>query len=87
MHPWMAERLADEHRRELARTASGVRVTPETPGWGAGGPHAVNKRAARALGELLIRTGWRLVGPDGPPSGVRPRFALRGSTGATFDSC
>jgi len=86
MHPWMTQRMAQDRRRELARIASPLLASHETPRRRVVGAHAVNRRATRVLGELLIRTGWRLVGPDGPPSGVRPRLALRGSAGVTFDS-
>jgi hypothetical protein len=87
MHPWTLERLAEERRCELARAAARARAAHHARGAGSGGPLVANRRATRYFGELLIRTGWRLVGPDVPGTGVRSRLALRASGGAMVDPC
>ena len=75
MHPWMMERLAQDRRTELRVAAGGPGpLDPPDPGR-IGDPGAVNRRLTRYVGELLIRTGWRLVGPEAPTSGVRARLA------------
>jgi hypothetical protein len=86
MHPWSMQRLARERQGELARAATSARASHEARQSGLGGAHPVNRRATRYLGELLIRTGWRLVGTEVPASGVRPRLALR-APGAMADPC
>jgi len=87
MHPWTMQRLAEERHHELIRAAARARASNEARGAGPGGSHPVNNRASRYLGELLIRTGWRLVGPDAPTSGVRAHLALRSSGAAWVDPC
>jgi hypothetical protein len=86
MHPWSMQRLAQERQGELARAALCARTSNDARQPGPGGAHPVNRRATRFLGELLIRTGWRLVGPEVPSNGVRPRLALR-APGAVADPC
>ena len=63
---------------ELMREALCARASHEARLAGSGGSAAVNRRATRYLGELLIRTGWRLVGPEAPATGVRPRLGAAG---------
>jgi hypothetical protein len=87
MHPWTMQRLAEERRHELSRDAARGRAAHEARRVGSAGSTLATRRATRFLGELLIRTGWRLVGPDAPASGIRPRLALRGSAGAIVDPC
>jgi hypothetical protein len=87
MHPWTMQRMAEERRHELTRAAARARASHAARGAGPAGSHMVNSRATRYLGELLIRTGWRLVGPEAPTSGVRPRLALRSSGAALIDPC
>ena len=87
MHPWTMQRLAEERRHELIADAARGRAAHEARRVGSGGSNLATRRATRFLGELLIRTGWRLVGPDEPVSGIRPRLALRGSAGAIVDPC
>jgi hypothetical protein len=87
MHQWTMQRLAQERDHELIRAAARVRAANEARGAGPVGSHTVNNRATRYLGELLIRTGWRLVGPESPTSGVRARLALPSSGAALVDSC
>jgi hypothetical protein len=87
MHSWMMERLAQERRIEL-RGAS-------VPSWslhrahpgGVGEARGTNRRVTRYFGELLIRTGWRLLGLEAPASGVRSRLALQGPAQVRMDSC
>jgi hypothetical protein len=86
MHPWTMQRMAQERSQELVRAALCARLTHEARSVGGGLPPA-NRRATRVLGELLIRTGWRLVGPDAPASGIRPRLALRASGTSIIDPC
>lgn len=84
MHPWAMTRWADDRRCELVRAGAEARAVHEARRAVPGGGAVANRRATRYLGELLIRTGWRLVGPEAPASGVRPRLALR-SRGAMVD--
>ncbi len=86
MHPWTMQRWAQEHRHELMRGALCARASREARLAGPGGSAVVNRRATRYFGELLIRTGWRLVGTEAPASGVRPRLALR-APGSMVDPC
>ncbi|HVA04475.1 MAG TPA: hypothetical protein VMU64_12110 [Acidimicrobiales bacterium] len=85
MHPWTMHRLADERRLELTRAAARGRCAHEARCLGSAGSMVPTRRTTRFLGELLIRTGWRLVGPDARASGIRPRLALPGSVGAIVD--
>ena len=87
MHPWTMQRLAEERCHEVLRAAARERALHEARRVGSVGSSVTTRRTTRYLGELLIRTGWRLVGPDTPSSGVRTRLALRGSVGATIDPC
>jgi hypothetical protein len=87
MHPWTLQRLAEERCHEVVRAAARERAVHEARRAGSAGSSSSTRRTTRYLGELLIRTGWRLVGPDTPTSGVRPRVALRGPTGAMADPC
>jgi hypothetical protein len=88
MHPWtMQHRLADERRHELIAAAARVQASRQARHAGPARPHGGDRRATRYLGELLIRTGWRLVGPDAPTSGARTRVALRSSGAALIDPC
>jgi hypothetical protein len=86
MHPWMMQQLAQERRTELRLAAGSPRRLHLTdPGsFHRGG---ANGRVARYFGELLIRTGWRLLGPEAPTSGVRSRLALPGPAQVRMDSC
>jgi hypothetical protein len=86
MHPWMIERLAQERHHEMVQAASRARASHHPRGAGSAGAGVVNRRATRYLGELLIRTGWRLVGPEAPGSGIRSRLAFGGSTSAMVES-
>ena len=85
MHPWTMHRLAEERRLELTRAAARGRCALEARCLAAATSTVPTRRATRFLGELLIRTGWRLVGPDAPATGIRPRLALRASPGAIVD--
>ena len=76
MHPWAMQRWAEDRRCELVGAATVARASHEAR-LAHAGPAARNRRATRFLGEFLIRTGWRLVGPESPAPGVRPRLALR----------
>jgi hypothetical protein len=87
MHPWMMQCLAEERRHELGDAARRARAWREARGARPAHLRIANHMVSRHLGELLIRTGRRLVGPEAPASGVRDRFAWRGSSGATADSC
>ena len=87
MHPWTMQRWAEERQQELVRAARAAETVHAARGAGPVGSHGTNRRATRYLGELLIRTGWRLVGPDGTAGGVRTRLALRGSGAAVVDPC
>jgi hypothetical protein len=84
MHPWAMTRWADDRRCELVRAGAEARAVRDARCAVAGGATVAHRRATRYLGELLIRTGWRLVGPEAPASGVRPRLALR-APGAMVD--
>ena len=86
MHPWTFQRLAEERQHELVRGAARARASHEARRRGAAGSHA-NRRATRYFGELLIRTGWRLVGPEAPTSGARPRLTLPSSGAGLLDPC
>ena len=87
MHPWTMQRLAEERCHEVLLAAARERAGLEARRVGSAGPSLTTRRPTRYLGELLIRTGWRLVGTDTPASGVRTRLALRGSVSATVDPC
>jgi hypothetical protein len=87
MHPWMIQCLGEERRNDLGHAARRARASHEARRARAAPSRIANHTVSRHLGELLIRTGRRLVGPEAPASGVRDRFAWRGSPGATADSC
>jgi hypothetical protein len=87
MHPWTMQQLADERDHDLIRAAARARASTEAQTARPVGSHPVTNRATRYLGELLIRTGWRLVGPQSPSSDVRARLALRGSGAVWVDPC
>ena len=87
MHPWTMQRLAEERRHQLLCAAAQSRAAHESRCAGSGSSKGTNHRATRFLGELLIKTGWRLVGPEAPASGIRPRLAFRGSASAIVDPC
>ncbi len=87
MHPWTMQRLAEERYHEVTRAAARARASNEARSAGPVGSHPVHNRATRYLGELLIRTGWRLVGTEAPSSGVRARLVLRSSGAALVDPC
>ena len=78
VHPWMTQRLAEERQCELRRAAARLGAGCQARGAAAGGQRAAHTRVARYVGELLIKTGWRLVGPEPPVSDGRSRLALRG---------
>jgi hypothetical protein len=87
MHPWMMEQLAQERRTEMRaasdRSWSLHRGNPR----GVGEARGTNTRVTRYFGELLIRTGSRLLGPEAPASGVRSRLALPGRARVRIDPC
>ena len=85
MHLWTLEQLARERRHDLLREAACARASREARG--ATPSHGTNRRATRLLGEVLIRAGWRLVGPEPPATGIRTRLALPSTGGAMVDSC
>jgi len=87
MHPWTMQRLAREHSDELSQAAVRAQVLYEARCARRVGAPVINRKATRYLGELLIRTGWRLVGPEAPASGVRPRLLLRSTGGSLVDPC
>ena len=87
MHPWTMQRLAEERQHELVRGAARARASHGAGRRGPAGSHRGNRRATRYFGELLIRTGWRLVGPEAPASGARPRLTLPSSGSALIDPC
>jgi hypothetical protein len=87
MHPWTLQRLAQERRLEFERAAARASVSHATRRSGPAGATPRHARATRYLGEVLIRTGWRLVGPDSPATGVRGRIALRAPRGAAVGPC
>ena len=86
MHPWtLQHRLADERRHDLAAAAARVQMSRGARRADPARPHGGDRRATRYLGELLIRTGWRLVGPEAPTAGTRARVSLRSSGAALID--
>jgi hypothetical protein len=87
MHPWTMQRLAQEHSDDLSQAAVRARALHDARGGQRGGAPVTKRKATRYLGELLIRTGWRLVGPDAPASGARPRLVLRSAGGSLIDPC
>jgi hypothetical protein len=87
MHPWTMQRWAEERHADIDRAARAGEMVHAARRCGPVGSHGVERRATRYLGELLIRTGWRLVGPDRAAGGVRTRLALRSSAGAVVDPC
>jgi hypothetical protein len=87
MHPSTLPRLAQDRRREFEGAAARASALSAARRVGAGGATPRRARATRYLGEVLIRTGWRLVGPDSPATGVRGRIALRGPGGAAVGPC
>jgi len=86
MHPWTMHQLNEQRSQELLQEMRCARAVREARLARRCGSAVVNRKATRYLGELLIRTGWRLVGPDAPASGMRPRLALR-APGSMVDSC
>jgi hypothetical protein len=85
MHPWAMQRWAEDRQCELVAAAVHARAARQARLSRAGSTAPTHRAAARFLGEFLIRTGWRLVGPESPPPGVRPRLALR-APGAMVDA-
>jgi hypothetical protein len=87
MHPWTLQRLAEERSHEWERAARRAQVSHAARRAGPVGARPLRTRVTRSLGEVLIRTGWRLVGPDAPATGIRPRLALRSPRGAGIGPC
>jgi hypothetical protein len=87
MHPWNMQRLAQEHSDELSQAAVRAQALHDARSGRRGGAPVIKRKATRYLGELLIRTGWRLVGPEAPASGARPRLVLRSAGGSLVDPC
>ena len=87
MHPWTLQRLAQDRRLEFERDAARASATHAARRVGPPGARPRHARATRYLGEVLIRTGWRLAGPDSPVTGVRGRIVLRGTGGAAVGPC
>jgi hypothetical protein len=87
MHPWMMEQLALERRIELSGASVRSWSPRRTNPGGVSEARGTNRRVTRYFGELLIRTGSRLLGPEAPASGVRSRLALPGPAQVRMDSC
>jgi hypothetical protein len=87
MNPWNIQRLAQQHSDELSRAAVRAQALHEARARRRGGAPVIKHKATRYLGELLIRTGWRLIGPEGPASGARTRLVLRSTDGSLVDPC
>ena len=82
MNPRMMQQLARTREDDLRRAAASRAHRHVGP------PHGTPMPArpvSRFLGELLIRAGRRLAGPDVPVSGIRPRLALPGPGRAAPD--
>jgi len=82
MNPSMMQQLARTRADDLCRAAaaSGSHHGGRSPG-----ATIPPRPVTRLLGELLIRTGRRLAGPEVPASGIRPRLALPGPGHAAHD--
>jgi hypothetical protein len=76
MNPWMTEQLAEARRRDLLSTPSPRHWAPGARAANGGRWRA---RMGRPLGELLMRAGRRLMGPDSAPPTVVSRLVLRGA--------
>ena len=88
MHPWTMQRLAEERRHELIDAAARARAAHGARCAGSAGSTLSTRRATRFLGELLIRTGWRLVGAR--RTGERhppPTWCSGARAGAIVDPC
>jgi hypothetical protein len=79
------QRWAEDRQCELVAAAIQAQAARQARQSHAGSAAPTHRAATRFLGEFLIRTGWRLAGPESPAPGVRPRLALR-APGAMVDA-